>query len=140
MPRQYNHLPQAAVMLHQQASKAVKKIAFDLEALAKSKCKRVTGYCADSIYVHTWDTSNYGQGVSGGKEGAYLLSDVGRPEHDQAAFVGVGANYGVYLEYGTSRMPAQPYMTPAAEELSPVFVEVMSRIEEKMREQGLGVL
>jgi hypothetical protein len=140
MPRQYNHLPQAAVMLHRAASQAVRKACFDVQALAAAKCKRDTGYCANSIYTHTWDTSTYGQGVSGGKPGSYLLPDVGRPEHDQAGFVGVGANYGVHLEYGTSRMPAQPYMTPAAEEVAPSFYTAMSRIEEKMREQGLGVL
>jgi HK97 gp10 family phage protein len=29
--------------------------------------------------------------------------------------VGDGVNYGIYQEYGTSRMPAQPWLTPAVE-------------------------
>jgi HK97 gp10 family phage protein len=28
----------------------------------------------------------------------------------------VGADYGVYVEYGTRNMPAQPYLRPAAED------------------------
>ena len=36
-------------------------------------------------------------------------------EGDLEAVVSVGAEYGVYQEYGTSRMPAQPYLTPAVE-------------------------
>lgn len=35
--------------------------------------------------------------------------------------VGVGAEYGVYVEFGTSKMGAQPYLTPAVEEVAPIF-------------------
>ena len=33
--------------------------------------------------------------------------------HDSAWIVGVGAEYGAYVEFGTSRMQSQPYLFPA---------------------------
>ena len=33
---------------------------------------------------------------------------------DSRWMVGVGVNYGAYVEFGTSRMAAQPYLFPAA--------------------------
>lgn len=35
--------------------------------------------------------------------------------NDTAWIVGVGAHYGAYVEFGTSRMQEQPYLFPAAE-------------------------
>lgn len=37
------------------------------------------------------------------------------------ALVAVGAEYGVYVEYGTTRAPAQPYLTPAVESVRSDF-------------------
>lgn len=39
-----------------------------------------------------------------------------------------GAEYSVYVEYGTSKMAAQPFMTPAAEAAFPGFVAAMKSI------------
>lgn len=36
-----------------------------------------------------------------------------------AAVVRVGVDYGVYVEYGTHRMPARPYLRPAVEAAVP---------------------
>ena len=36
--------------------------------------------------------------------------------------------YGVYVEYGTHRMAARPYLTPAAEAARPGFVAAMSKL------------
>lgn len=42
--------------------------------------------------------------------------------------VGVGAEYGAYVEFGTSRMSAQPYFFPAAREaLSQDLPRILSR-------------
>jgi HK97 gp10 family phage protein len=35
--------------------------------------------------------------------------------------VAVGAEYGVYVEFGTSRAPAQPFLTPAFEQVVSEF-------------------
>ena len=44
------------------------------------------------------------------------------------ATVGPEAEYGVYVEYGTSRMAAQPYMRPAADRHGPAFVQAFERM------------
>lgn len=33
----------------------------------------------------------------------------------------VGVDYGAFVELGTSRMAAQPYLTPAVEEVAPIY-------------------
>lgn len=44
------------------------------------------------------------------------------------ASVGPEAEYGVYVEYGTSRMSAQPYMRPAADRHGPAFVQAFENM------------
>jgi HK97 gp10 family phage protein len=134
----FNHLPETAIALHRLTAQLVKKACFDVQAAAVAKCPHVTGYLKSSIYTHTWDSSGYGQGVVGAKPGTVLLPDLGRPPNDHTAFIGVGANYGIYVEFGTSRMAAQPYLTPAADEVRPSYVESFRRMEEHLR--TLGVL
>jgi HK97 gp10 family phage protein len=46
---------------------------------------------------------------------------------DLTAEVGPTAEYGAFVEYGTSRMRAQPYMTPASEQAGEWFVNHMAR-------------
>jgi HK97 gp10 family phage protein len=37
----------------------------------------------------------------------------------------VGADYGVYVEYGTYRMAAQPYLRPAVQTVRPLFLAAL---------------
>lgn len=139
MPKQFDHLPLTAAALHRAAVQIVRKACFDVQAAAQARCPVATGYLKSSIYTHTSEASTYGQGVVGGGPGAFLLPDVGKPENDTTAFVGVGANYGIYVEFGTSRMAAQPYLTPAAEAVAPSYEAAWQKIEETLRESGIGV-
>jgi len=49
------------------------------------------------------------------------------------AEVGPHTDYAVYVEYGTYKMAARPYMTPAADRVRPSFILAMSRLEERLR-------
>lgn len=40
----------------------------------------------------------------------------------------VGVEYDIYVEYGTSRAPAQPYLTPAVEQARPAFEAAIARL------------
>lgn len=42
--------------------------------------------------------------------------------------VNVGAEYGLYQELGTSRMPARPYLTPAAEAQQGPFIQRLIKV------------
>ena len=44
--------------------------------------------------------------------------------------VATNVEYSIYVEYGTRRMGAQPYMVPAAEAVRPQFIEAMKKIAE----------
>jgi HK97 gp10 family phage protein len=47
---------------------------------------------------------------------------------DLSAVVFVGAEYGVYVEFGTRRMRAQPFFTPAADEARRYFEAEMRKL------------
>lgn len=44
------------------------------------------------------------------------------------AEIGPTASYGIFLETGTSRMRAQPYLFPAADRWEPVFAQAMAQV------------
>lgn len=119
----YNHIPEAVKAIHEAAKKAVKKAALDVEGHAKVNAPVDTGYLRNSIYSVTADSSDY----HGGDKS---LPEVGKPESDTEAIVAVGASYGIFQEYGTRHMPAQPYLTPAADlvrgSISQVFAALIA--------------
>jgi HK97 gp10 family phage protein len=69
---------------------------------AKERCPVDTGRLRNSIAVELED---------GGMNGA----------------VGTNVEYAPFVEFGTSRMPAQPYLLPAFEEERAVFIERLKR-------------
>lgn len=57
-----------------------------------------------------------------------LRSSIGVDFGDLSAIIGPGANYGIYVEFGTSRMGPQPYLFPALERRAPGFMKAMEQI------------
>jgi len=86
----------------QKASLVVQQTAVDLEARAKEIVPVKTGHLRSTIQ-HT---------VTG----------------DLTAQVDVGAGYAGFVEFGTSKQEAQPYLTKAAEEIRPEFIEKLTQI------------
>lgn len=125
----YDRFPEIAVGLEKAISQVVRKAAFDIQAYAASIAPVDTGFLKSSIYVVTKAASTYGIGVANPPQGAFMMDEVPTPNSDQEAIIAVGANYGVYLEFGTVHMDAQPYMTPAAEAIRPSFEAALSQIE-----------
>lgn len=138
MDGDFNIFPQVMAALDKAASQIVKKAAFDVQAKAANNITANdqidTGFMKSSVYVVTKSTSTYGAGVVAGSPGSALLSEVPPPETDTEALVAVGANYGLFQELGTSRLPPRPYLVPALEAVKPSFDAAMSALEAKILE------
>lgn len=103
----YNRLNDLASELHAEASRVVRKTARDIEEGAKSIVPVDTGNLKNSIQVKEQEDD--------------LNATIGIHE-------GSHVEYAAYVEYGTHRMAAQPYLTPAAERARPSFNEAMERL------------
>lgn len=88
---------------------AVRKTAFDIEADAKALAPVDTGNLRGSI-----STDITGDGRFGTVE----------------AEIGPTAEYGAFVEYGTSRMGPQPYMRPAADRREPSLSAALGQLED----------
>lgn len=132
----YDLLPEIAAKIEETASKVVRKSAFDVQAAAQANAPVDTGFLKNSIYVEMRDTSTYGQ-VQQPEGDQTLLPEVEKPENSTTAFVAVGANYGLFVEYGSAHGPAQPYLTPAVELYAPAFRAALNKILEAMDISGV---
>lgn len=87
----YNRIPQLIAAVEAVSKARPKEIADKIASSARSRAPVDTGYLRSSISSVS---------VEAGK----------------TAEVIVGANYGAYVEYGTYKMAAQPYLGPAVDE------------------------
>lgn len=127
----FNHFGDIANNLKPVLSQIVRKTAFDLQATAASNAPVDTGFLRNSIYTVTSQDSTYG-GAGSPPGDSYLLPEVDTPPDDLTAYVAVGANYGVYVNYGTRYMTAQPFWEPAIDAVTPEFEAALSAIESKL--------
>lgn len=97
-----SQIPEIAAGMMPKAQAAVDKAAADIEAHAKQRAPVDTGALRNSIQS--------------------------RPVAPLSAEVTTGVDYAIYQEYGTHKMAAQPFMTPAADAVSPLFVAAMAQI------------
>ena len=97
----FNRLPELAQRFPQATADIVGKTAFDIEARAKVAVPVDTGNLKNSIQTDHQGTT---------------------------ATVTAHAEYALYVEMGTARMGAQPYMTPAAEAARPGFIAAMTAL------------
>jgi len=103
----YNRLSQIAEKLSGAVSVVVRKAAFDVEANAKAVVPVDTGKLKSSI-----------------------TSEFLGPAR---AIIAPHTEYAAFVEFGTRKQRAQPYMRPAAEKVAPVFIEACKRLEERLR-------
>ena len=88
-----NKLPRIAEELRPRAGRLVRKAAADITASAQMRAPVDTGFLRNSIH---WTQAG-----------------------ELTAIVTVGAEYGIYVEYGTRKMRAQPYLGPAVDTVLP---------------------
>lgn len=100
-------LTAAGRQVGQQARTVVRKTAYDIQASAKDIAPVDTGNLKSSI-----TTSDLRIGTTG----------------TIAAEIGPTANYGAFVENGTSRQAPQAYMGPAADRHSGAFEQAMQQL------------
>ncbi len=98
----FNDLPKLRGELRQRAGAAIRKAAHDIEAGAKNVVPVDTGNLKNSIQTTM--------------------------EGDLTAVVGTHVEYAPYVEYGTRRMAARPYLGPAAELVRPSLEAAMKEL------------
>jgi HK97 gp10 family phage protein len=145
----YDRIDELRGALRREASAAVRKAAYDIEAAAKQAAPVDTGFLRNSIYTVTSQGSRYGGAQARAENrrsekyagtrrsrrlgkrvsvGGRMLPEVDGPASDLDAIVAVGAGYGAYVELGTSRMAGRPFLGPAAEAVRPAFEAAMRRL------------
>lgn len=98
-------LTTAATAVVAQAGAATGKAIVDVQAHAQAIVPVDTGYLKSSISTEV------------SRDGSTVRGEVGPT-----------ANYGAYVELGTSRMRAQPYMRPATDAVVPSWVAAIEQI------------
>lgn len=128
--------------LEDELDKAVRRTAFKLQKKAVERLTATvyshnrkptpTGALRASIYVRTSKTDNYREKVGkavalrkkrdGDSAEDHVAEPTERPKKGEA-FVGVGMQYGVYIEYTTRGRPGTYYMAGARSDVARYFYE-----------------
>jgi len=135
----YDIIPEVAAQMQRTLGKIVRKAAYDCQAAAQATVVVDTGFLKNSIYTISKGYSTYqsASGKAGRKNSdAEMLPEEPHPTSSTEASCAVGANYGVFVEFGTSRMSAQPYLTPAVAKVQPEFLHALSDLLTKMETEG----
>lgn len=104
---QANRFPAIIAGLESKTRAIVAKTAIDLQSHARTRVPVDTGTLKNSIQAAEVRTSAAGR------------------VHWR---VTVGADYGMYVEWGTVRMAAQPFIQPAIAAVSPSFYAAMKKV------------
>jgi HK97 gp10 family phage protein len=100
----------------------VRIIGFDIESASKQLAAVDTSAMRNSIYTETPEGNTFNAAESKAKGANQKAETIQHPKPEKG-FVNVGpsVNYAVFVELGTSRQSAQPFLTPAAESVAQKF-------------------
>ena len=100
--------------------KVGRMIGFELQAEAQKRAPRDTSAMSNSIYTVTKKYDGYAAASGAARQAnpKAVTQPHPKPSGNVLANVGPCVNYAEYVEFGTSRMAAQPFLTPAAEIIS----------------------
>jgi HK97 gp10 family phage protein len=94
----------------------VRRAAFEVESEAKQNAPYDTTALRNSIYTVTKGSNGYSKASNSAKSKRTGIETEAHPTPPEgSAYVGPCVGYAEFVEFGTSRMAAQPYLTPAAE-------------------------
>jgi HK97 gp10 family phage protein len=105
--------------------KAIRATAFDVEAQAKELAAVDTGAMRASIFTKTSKGSNAPSELPADKE--FVDPTPGDPPL-MTAYIAPGVEYAAYVEFGTGKAAAQPFMTPAIENADKKFETYIKKV------------
>jgi len=108
------------------APQVVRALAFEIQGRAAQNAPVDTGALRNSIYVRTYDADPF-PGISTDAKRVRLP----RPGNDKHAVIGPSVEYGLYVEMGTQRMGAQPYLAPAVASVRQQFEREIRKVFNK---------
>ena len=111
MADSFNHFADIAALLPGICEQAVTKTAHDIQGNAQALAPVDTGFLKNSIHVEDGENS-------------------------LEKYVVVGAEYGIFQEYGTVHKPAQRYFTPAVERGRIGLDAAMDLLKQKLESTG----
>ena len=97
----------------------VTDLAFQIETDAKMRAPYLTSAMLNSIYVVTKDEDNYSTAANKAKSKnpKVTTNPLPKPTGKTIANVGPCVDYALYVELGTSRKAARPFLVPAVEKI-----------------------
>lgn len=98
----HDRFPEIIAKLPNLAHDMVAKAAYEVEEISKQICPVRTGALKNSINTEFLEPA--------------------------LAAVGPNMDYSIYVEYGTYKMAAQPYMRPAADVVRPKFIKYCENV------------
>lgn len=126
----FNHFPELAKLIEQQADKLLDEYAVKAREDAQRNMPRKTGSAADGLYVVTPLRNEYGQAASRAKSDnphVEIVDQVPTPKDHSVALSGA-AGHTIDVELGTVNMPARPSLVPALEAQRAALIEALSKI------------
>ena len=122
---EFNRFPEIAAKLPIETKAAVDKAAENVEQVARVFVPVDTGTLKASIHTEH-EAGGFVANVMAGD----ATTPFGKIKRDGTVSTSKtpSRKYAVYQEFGTRRMAAQPYMTPAAEATRPIFERNMKRL------------
>ena len=125
--KQYDHLPQLAGEMRIKANLAVNLATFAIGARARASMqppKHGMTYRRGQK-THTASAPGEAPAIDTGNLVNSVREDF---PADLTGMVFTNTQYGAYLEFGTHRMAARPWLVPAAEAEWPAFIAALTRI------------
>lgn len=129
----YNRFPEIIAKMPEAAMEIVEETLVEIDQAVKTGMGSGGGgrtYTHGSV-VHTASAPGSMPAVDTGALRASLSHQIIRGEYRGIYFTNM--DYAPHLEYGTSKMAARPFMTPAAERARTNFMSKMRNLESRLR-------
>ena len=114
----------------EKTDRIVRKHAFAIEAAAKIMAPVDTSALKNSIHTRTSKTDGAAdaESMATSANPGYGFDPAPKAKKLGIAYVGAGMEYAFYVEFGTSRTPAQPFLGPAVEQQRTAFFRDLENV------------